>query len=217
VTRLYPANAAATFVPATKRGSWNDATASLTGLLGAKAGASSSFSTTHSGANQTTAILGGRWISAPLNAQTISGTVTWCVGSAVGSVIIPGLQVIYIYATAGDADVVRGTLLSMAQSATFTTTSGAGQQTVANLTSVALLGGDRLVIEYGHQMTPTSSTSRSTTSWYGNTGATDLTSGSTAVTTQPGWFDFSALDASAYSGGSTAKKGQFSMLFPGGM
>lgn len=216
MTRLYLANAAATFTPATKRGAWNDATATLARLLGAKAGASASFATTHSGANQTTAVLGGRWISEPLNAQTISGTVTWCVGSAVGSVAIPGFQDVYIYATAGDADVVRGTLLSMALSASFANTSGSGQQTVANLTSLALLGGDRLVIEYGHQMTPTSSTSRTTTSWYGNTGTTDLSSGSAAVTTQPGWLDFSALDASPYSGGSAAKKGQFSLLFPGG-
>lgn len=87
---------------------------------------------------------------------------------------------------------LRGTLLSDNIGATEWPTSATGRgEGAKTLTPVAVQAGDRVVFEIGYRAQNTSTTSYTGTLHYGGTGTTDLTSGNTNVTTQPGWVEFS--------------------------
>ncbi|MFE5853208.1 hypothetical protein ACFQ61_08300 [Streptomyces sp. NPDC056500] len=102
----------------------------------------------------------------------------------------------HIYVTVGDSDTVRGTLLANHTSAVvFPTTAAGGGTTGAAITSVGIQAGDRIVVELGYQATNAVTPSYTGRLYYGGSGPTDLASGATGVTTDPGWVEFSTGDS----------------------
>lgn len=195
-TRFWLTSSAAPYTPATKRGTWTDATATVTGLLGRQpAGASTTSVKAETLATQNSVLL-GRWISPPARkAGTLAGTVSFCFGRLASATAAALVTRVHIYATAGDSDTVRGVLLSNFQGVgNWPATAAGGAVTAQALTSVGLQAGDRIVVEVGYQATNTSATSYSGTVYYGATGTTDLASEAAAVATNPGWFEFSGAD-----------------------
>lgn len=193
-TRLYLSNAAPGYTPTTKRGGWTVSSATLARALATKSGAAA----TASGTGLTTSgqhALIGRWISSAfLSGGTFGGGISWVVGAIRTSNMTGCVARLYVYATTGDSDTPRGTALTYNGGTAWTTTAtGRGGSTT--LTDVTVQAGDRIVVELGLQLTGASTAAATGTVNYGNTGATDLTSGSTSVTTQPGWVEFAAIDS----------------------
>ncbi|MFC9505407.1 hypothetical protein [Streptomyces sp. NPDC057002] len=195
-TRFWLTTTAAPYTPATKRGTWTDATATVTGLLGRQPAGTSTTSAKAETSTTTTNVLLGRWISPPARvAGTLSGTVAWMTGRMQSAAAAALVVRAHMYVTVGDSDTVRGTLLTDYTGGTaFPTTAAGGGTTGTAITSVALQAGDRLVVEFGYQAQNTSATSYTGTLYYGATGTTDMASGATAVTTNPGWVEFSGAD-----------------------
>ena len=204
VTRFYIANTAADETLPAVQGTWTDSTSATTGLLGAKTGvaATKGVASSATGVN----VLIGRWMSLPLSANTsfaTTDTVTYTVGALVSSVTNTTVHFrVHIYVVAPDGTTIRGTLLNNSTGAgtAFTATATGRTDNALNLSNnVSALAGDRIVVEVGYNRTGSSAASRTITYNYGNTGATDLVSGSTAVTTNPGWFEFSTTFTAAGS------------------
>ncbi|MFJ4686471.1 hypothetical protein [Streptomyces sp. NPDC088789] len=195
-TRFWLTSSAAPYTPATKRGAWTDATSTVAGLLGRQpAGASTTSALAETSAAQNSVLL-GRWVSPPARkAGTLSGTTDFCVGRVESATAALLVTRVHMYVTTGDSDTVRGTLLDNWQgSSNWPTTAAGGAATGQAIGSVALQTGDRIVVEFGYQATNTSATSYTGTLYYGATGTTDLANSATAVTTAPGWVDFSGAD-----------------------
>ncbi|MEU1552145.1 hypothetical protein ABZ517_05410 [Streptomyces scabiei] len=195
-TRFWLTSSSAPYSPATKRGAWTDATSTVAGLLGRQpAGTSATSAKAETSLSQNSVLL-GRWVSPPARkAGTLSGTVDFCVGRVASASAAALVTRVHMYATVGDSDSVRGTLLDNWQgSSNWPTTASGGAATGQAIGSVALQIGDRLVVEFGYQATNTVATSYTGTLNYGATGTTDLANAATAVTTNPGWVDFSGAD-----------------------
>ncbi|MEU0214546.1 hypothetical protein ABZ281_05250 [Streptomyces sp. NPDC006265] len=195
-TRFWLTSSAAPYTPATKRGAWTNATSTVAGLLGRQpAGASSTSAVAETSLAQNSVLL-GRWVSPPARkAGTLSGTVDFCVGRVASATAAAFVTRVHMYVTAGDSDTVRGTLLDNWQgSSNWPTTASGGAATGQALGPVALQTGDRVVLEFGYQATNTVTTSYTGTAYYGATGTTDLANASAAVTTNPGWVEFSGAD-----------------------
>ncbi|MEW1922262.1 hypothetical protein [Streptomyces sp. NPDC088360] len=192
-TRFWLTTTAAPYTPATKRGTWTDATSTVTGLLGRQPAGASATAVKAETSATTTNVLLGRWISAPARAAgTLSGTISWVLGRVASATAANMFKRVHIYVTVGDSDTVRGTLLAnyTGTAAWPTTASGVAGTNLA-ITSVAVQAGDRIVVEFGYQATNVVTTSYTGTLYYGAAGTTDLTSGATTVTTAPGWLEFS--------------------------
>lgn len=196
-TRFWLTNAAAPYTPATRRGSWTTASGEDVQLLGRKPqGSAGTSSIALAAGSGTRKVLLHRSISAgAVKAGTISGTVTWCIGAKESNALLDAVWHLHIYVTSGDSDTPRGTLLSNFTGATeFSTTATGATEGAQAVSSVAVQTGDRLVVEIGYETSTTTAASYNATINYGSTGTTDLTNGDTAVTTDPGWVEFSGTD-----------------------
>ena len=195
-SRGYAQNAAAPYSPATMKGSWTATTGFVDRQLStSKSGAAATVVTTKSVATNPSNLLAMRLVSpALLENKSITGTLQWILGVLESANTVNAFFRVFAYVTQGDSDTSRGTLLTANVGATEYSTAGTGRgEGAKTLSTVNALAGDRIVIEVGHQM-QTANTAVTATLHYGNTGATDLTQGSTSVTTQPGWFEFSMND-----------------------
>lgn len=196
-TRFYLTNSAPEYMPTTIRGDYEDSTSTLTRALSPTKSGNNTSLTTSSGGGSGDWILFGRWSSPPMTeAGTLSGTVDWVIGLMESSTSANSYTVVdKLYVTQGDTNTVRGNLLSRFRSNNEhpTTARGWGEG-VQTLTSVTCQAGDRIVLELGRARA-TSTDSHTGTLYYGGTGATDLVHNNTAVTTNPGWFEFSGADA----------------------
>jgi hypothetical protein len=207
-TRFYLHNAAAPYTPATIRGAWSQTTGAVIGALdSAKAGGGKLTSKTIAETSTTNPfdVLIGRWVSGPLAAQTISGTLNVTLGIQENNLSADINWHIHVYVTQGDSDTPRGTLLTDYTEALgvneWPTTQTFKQLNAAQtLASLAISAGDRVVIEVGYTARNAVATSFSGTVWYGTQDqnlltviATDGTSGGsgTAVSSQVGHVDFS--------------------------
>jgi len=196
-SRLYLTNAAAGYTPTTKRGAWDNSSASLARQLGfVPAGTAATAGVADGTANTNNLdILLGRWISEPVDrAGELSGTAEWIMGALESNLNANDMWHVHIFATAGDSNTVRGTLLADSIGTTeWPTTATARGEGAKTLTDVDLQVGDRVVVEIGYQAQNTSTTSYTGTVNYGNTGTTDLASGNTGanLTGRPGWIEFS--------------------------
>lgn len=194
--RYYLTNSTAPYSPATLgRGTWSRTTGAVTKLLGsAPGGTATTVQGTKAATTNPYNTLVGRWVSVPLLAGTLSGVVSWVIGAVENTTSANAVFRIHIFVTAGDSDTVRGTVLTnftgTLASQEFPTTASGQSALDQNLTSLAVQAGDRLVVEVGVQFQNTSTTSTATFN-YGNTGVIDLRSADTAVTTRPGWVQFS--------------------------
>jgi len=192
--RLYFTNSAAAYMPATKRGGWEQAGASLTRLLGVRpAGTAATAAVATGSTGAANDVLWGRWSSAgAVAAGTLAGTAQAIIGAVESNAACNANMYLHIFVTAGDSDTVRGTALSNWAGATeFTTTANGRDSGAQTLTSVAVSAGDRLVVEIGYRSISADTTARTATMNYGNAGTTDLTATATTVTTTPGWIEFS--------------------------
>jgi hypothetical protein len=195
-TRFWLTSSAPPYTPTTRRGAWDVASGEDVQLLGRKPAGSAGTSSINAGSTAADRdVLLHRSISAgAVKAGTISGTVSWTIGVRESNVDCNAVWHVHIYVTSGDSDTPRGTLLSdYIGSTEFTTTATGTQITGQAISSLAIQTGDRLVVEIGYRAQSLSTTYNSTVN-YGNTGTTDLTSGSTSVTTAPGWVEFSGMD-----------------------
>ena len=187
--RLYLSNDTAGATPPSYRGSWTLTTGTVTRALDVKAGAAATVVCAHG----TASALHYRGVSAPfLSAGTLSGTFSMVAGVLTSVASNNAKLRGHLYVMAPDGS-VRGTLLSSTNDSVNLTTTGNGRAWAPTVGSVACLAGDRLVFEFGTYST-IGSVGRNSTVHYGNTGGTDLTAGSTSVTTQPGWIEMAGLD-----------------------
>lgn len=192
--RFYITNAAPPYAPTTARGAWDDAgNLGVTGgLLTAKSGAADVISKTETNVAAAYDVLLASWVASVVGNHTIDGTVQWVHGLLESSALSDMVPHLHVYVTVGDSDTVRGTLLSDFIGATeYPTTAAGATEGAQTLSSVAALNGDRVVVEVGFRANNVLITDQTGTINFGGTGGTDLTDGSTSVTTQPGWVEFS--------------------------
>jgi hypothetical protein len=207
-TKWYLTNKAAPYEPATYRGSWNTNPNSTKLLDMYKQSEEAVSSATRAEASATVPFRLGVWrgVSRALAAQTIAGTIDLCIGVSESNADADFYTKVYIYATVGSTDVVRGVILDYEE----TSGGGASEWPVTStgkallaaqaLSSTAVLEGDRLVIEFGVLSENVHTNSRTATVRLGTRGTdfellADLTVGSTSTTTLAGFFEFSAAIA----------------------
>jgi hypothetical protein len=209
-TRLYISNDAAAVTPS-PQGGWDDVAAVVTRKLGPKAGASATVAQSETSTSATWDVLLGVWVSDTLSAQTISGTLDWCVGAMESSNNMNANTHLFAWVMKPDGT-SRGTLLDTIVASEWLATGTGKAVSGAALSSVGALSGDRIVVELGYQAQNTFNNLWTGTLWYGNAGVTDLTNGNTNVTTQPGWVEFSATLA---FGGAVASGRSSQAIFVG--
>ena len=126
----------------------------------------------------------GLWVSPPLAEAVTITSVSAVLAFNSGGV---GDLDLRVWATQGDSDTARGVFVSEVSGQSISS----GMRGYAAVTpisaSVALQVGDRIVLDAMAFSTITGTV----TFGYGGTGAADLTSGSTTVTTSPSWIQFS--------------------------
>lgn len=207
-SRLYLSTNTAGYTPPTVRGTWTDSSSGvIVRKLGVKAGSettqinpSGGLTTAQTNRDQ----MHGRWVSNPLaSAVSISGTVAWIYRffyNGFGT-ISTYVSRCHMYVTTGDSDTVRGTLLAnrLGLDTYGTTATGFGDGAVA-ITTVAASAGDRIVVEVGYRLSISGTVSGNPIMYYGGTGATDNSEGSTAAG-QPTWVEFSTDMTFAGGGG----------------
>lgn len=195
--RFYLANVAEPVaIGANYNGGWNATDSPFLGHLRIDKSGSASISKAETTTTTNWDVLLGRWVSDPmLRTGTLAGTVQWVLG-LVESHANANMHVhLYAYITQGDTTQIRGVLLNDYVSATEFPTTAEGQASgVVAVEPVDCQVGDRLVVEVGYQARNTSATSYTGTLYYGGTGSPDLTGGSTNVTSEPGWIEFSHAD-----------------------
>jgi len=202
-TRYYLNNLAAGYTPTTWKGSWDTTTSAVTMKLGStKSGASATSTIAEVVTTNLWDVALGRWVSdafATLTKFTNSQTTDWVFGIGENSTSANNYTHVHIYITVGSTDSVRATLLANNIRGTENSTTAQGQANgTLTLSSAIAEVGDRLVVEIGYQAANTVTTSYSSTLYYGTTGSTDLASGSTSVTANPGWIDFTTQDPIEY-------------------
>ena len=207
-TRFYLQNAAPGYTPPTARGAWNNSAASQALKLSTiKAGAIATKAVTETSGNNNYDVLLLKLVSDPLPAQTVaSGALNWVVGAQENSDLMNAHWHVHVFATQGDSDTVRATLLNNFTEAAGTnewptTAQGRGPNngTARNLNSFTLSAGDRIVIEVGYVARNNTTGTFYGTLWFGGTGP-DLTLGGDE-TTSAGFFEFNGLVASTCGNG----------------
>jgi hypothetical protein len=204
-TRLYLGANTPSYTPATVRGAWDDIAGAVTrALVQTKIDGDfiTSITRTETSASSEWDVLLYRGVSAPLAAQTISGTLDLVVGVDVDNAAADFCWHVHLYVTQGDTDTPRGTLLNdyvevLAQEWP-ATDAGKALLEPQPLTPLAISAGDRLVVELGYIARNTSTASRAGEIYYGTKDPAtfapggDLTAGSLTPGTQAGFLNFSA-------------------------
>jgi len=191
--RFYIQTALAPYNPATENGAWDDSASTNNRKLSkTKSGGAGSDGRVETSATNDWDALVMKVVTDGLPAnKSISGTLAWCLGVLESNADANMYYHVHAFVTAGDSDVVRGTLLNNYIGAVEWPTTAAGLAVGAQaVTTVAALAGDRIVIEIGYRASNTSTTSYTGSVWLGGTSATDLTDGGDE-TLYPGWFEFS--------------------------
>lgn len=180
-SKLYLTNNAAPFTPTNLLGAWEQNSSVTKGLDTVKAGGGTirkvQFAESNSSPTYDVALYRG--VSAPIAAQTLSGTLNLILGVYQDSGSNTLFYYVHCYVTAGDTDTVRGTLLAdYFESGSGNSWSGNINQTgqplasAQTLSSVAASDGDRIVIEIGCRSTSTSGTAIGSL-WYGTQNPND--------------------------------------------
>lgn len=193
--RLYLTNSAAPYNPATTKGAWTVQSSNIgpSALSTSKVGTNVALAASETSASE----LGGlirQFVSAPfLRPGTISGVFSTVVSTLVNSTTNSNFVLyVTIWVTQGDSGTMRGgSLANVTSATTWTTTATArGFTNTALSTNHYVQTGDRLVVELGFWTTNTTTTTRTGTSRYGGTNATDLVLGDTTnVTSRSPWID----------------------------
>lgn len=194
-TRFYLSATAAVYTPTTFRGTWGTTASAANGSLElGPIGTASTKAVAKTIATNPYDSCMLRLVSQPaVAAATITGTLQLIMGAVESNAAANDVFKIHAFVTTGASDTVRGTLLSNSVSGAFGTTAAGVDTGAQAVTSTAVQPGDRLVIEIGYRSS-TANTTYTATVNLGNQGTTDLTSGSTSVTTLPGWVELSGAD-----------------------
>jgi hypothetical protein len=192
---LYLTNATAGYVPPTWRGAWDDTAGAVTKALAALKSAGGTIATVNRAETTATSpyrVALYRGVSAPLAAQTLSGTLDAIVAVLESAAAADLCWCVHAYVTQGDSDTPRGTILNDYTETTSTEwpTTAAGRALAAaqTLASLAITAGDRLVVEIGYIARNSSTTSYTGTLSYGTIvsadlrEADDMTAGGSATT-----------------------------------
>lgn len=203
VTRLYLNNSVAGATPAAFRGAWNDTASAVTKDVATSKVASSitSISVAEVSATNPYAVCLYRGVSAPIDAQTVDGTVNLNVLVDESSASADMAYALHIYVMAPDGS-VRGTLLTDYLDASgneWVSNFGTGGTRALNaaqtLTSVATTAGDRIVVELGYVARNSVTTSFTGKLFYGGTLYNQDATGTglTSQSTPPpfSWIEFS--------------------------
>ena len=204
VTKLYLTNRAPGFTPTNFRGTWNDTASAVTKALDGAAvwgGASTTVAKAETSATNPFDVCLYRGVSGPLGAQTPSGTIDMVIGILESSASADFNWKVHVYATQGDTDTVRGTLLSnytenAGTNEWPTTGTVKGLNAAQTLTGVALTAGDRIVVEIGYRARNAVTTSFTGTLRYGSADAngaalTDAVAGNASAATDAMFVKFS--------------------------
>lgn len=193
-TRFYlPSTGAAAVAPAFS-GDWGrTAEADRVAAVTTKISSSMTDKVVGSPSSFTYAVLGRQYVSAPLSAQTISGTVKSQV-RAKDPDFEDHLRLL-IRVCSNDGSTFTGTLLALADhgtgaSLTATLKNRAFASSGTALTSLAINSGDRLVIEYG---VFTGVLANASYLNCGDNSGTDLPEDETTTSAYNPWIEFSAL------------------------
>lgn len=174
-TQLYVSATAPSYTPSTKRGAWDDSASTVVGSLDTtkiNGGAIASKGVAETNTSPTWDVLLARFVSGPLAAQTIAGTVDVILGVYESNAAADMSYHLHIYVTQGDSDTPRGTLLTdyvdpANEWGTSNLTAGKALQAAQSLSSLAVSKGDRLVVELGYIARNSVATSYTGTLYYG--------------------------------------------------
>ena len=193
VTRFYLQNATSS-VTTSDQGTWNYTTGVPTLVMSrTKSGTITSRAVPEAVITNPYDVMILKFVSEPIPAQTISGTLTWVIGALEDAGSANDFYKIHAYVVSNDGATLRGTLLSNNVDTSEWPTAAQGQAPAAakTLSEVTAQVNDRIVIEIGYDAQNSQAVERIGTLWYGGTGS-DLTAGGDE-TTLTGWFEFSEL------------------------
>lgn len=199
-TRMYLSRDAAPYSPATRRGAWDTSTLVIDNWLTRRRRGSANTSGTAAEASATNNFdrIISRFVSDPLGAQTISGTLDLAIPCRESNANANDVLHIHLYVTQGDSDTPRGTLITdyidstefVVNATTFDVISITG----ISISSLAVSAGDRLVLEVGYQGQNTDATSYNAAHIQGGS-TSDATAGATGISagddTKAPWIEFS--------------------------
>lgn len=157
-TKLYLTTNAPLFTPTNFRGTWNDSAGAVTRALAPqkiRGGFIASVARGKVSSDPTGDIALYRGVSQPLSAQTISGTINVMLGVNENGTAVNCVYHVHVYATVGDSDTVRGTLLNdfigTLANEWSVTPQGLALDSAQSLSSLGISAGDRIVVEIGFQ------------------------------------------------------------------
>lgn len=207
-TRFYfPSTGTADVSPAFDA-EWNDSSSVTRRPLNRTRGTSAfvEISDTETSALSTWDILLGQFVSAPLQAQTLSGTFSCVIRARESATGVNARSQMVVKVVSNDGATIRGTLFPADTTTTnvnewvATTTATAvrnaffpkGTASQA-FTSLAIQAGDRIVIEVGARTVNTATTAGFTAAMrFGEAAASDLTADETGVVEGNPWIEFSS-------------------------
>lgn len=207
-TRFYfPSTGTADVSPAFDA-EWNDSSSVTRRPLNRTKGTSAflEVSDTETSALNTWDILLGQFVSAPLQAQTLTGTFSCVIRARESAAGVNARSQMVVKVVSNDGATVRGTLFPADTTTTnvnewvVTTTATAvrnaffpkGTASQA-FTSLAIQAGDRLVVEVGARTVNTATTAGFTAAMrFGEAAASDLTADETGVVEGNPWIEFSS-------------------------
>lgn len=138
-------------------------------------------------------ILHAQYVSEPLAAQTITGNFSLCIKSNRAGANSNARTQVVVRVVDAAGTTVRGTLVAAATtygSATYSTLLRVNSAVAIAMSGLAILDGDRLVVEVGDYNPDTSATSATTTNEIGDPLASDLVFAQGSTSGRP-WVEFS--------------------------
>jgi len=160
-----------------------------------------------------TDVLIGQFVSAPLIAQTLSGSIRGQISASEDAADADMRTAMVVKVVSNDGLTVRGTLLAIddasALSSEFATSFTNRKLPLAatapaTLTPVTLLDGDRLVVELGYRSHNVLTASKTGSFRTGTATAADLTEDETSTLDNRPWIEFSNLNTNPPSGGGSS-------------
>jgi microcompartment protein CcmK/EutM len=207
-TRFYfPSTGTADISPAFDA-EWNDSSSVTRRPLNRLRGTSAflEVSDTETSALNTWDILLGQFVSAPLQAQTLTGTFSCVIRARESAAGVNARSQMVVKVVSNDGTTVRGTLFPADTTTTnvnewvVTTTATAARNAFfpkgtasQGFTSLAIQANDRLVVEVGARTVNTATTAGFTAAMrFGEAAASDLTADETGVVEGNPWIEFSS-------------------------
>jgi hypothetical protein len=187
-TTLYLQNAAPPYTPTTKRGAWDDVSATTVCGLGTKSGVVYAQSPAVGSVVADFDKLVARFVSSPLTVDLLfQGTIDGVVGVLNYTSGCHAKLHLHVFVLQGQTDVLRGTLWGdyIGLTEVGVAESACGEGFSGTLSTLQAYAGDTVVVEVGGRCNA-GSVSDQVEVMYGSTGAVDLVDGGSGLT-QPGW------------------------------